>query len=74
MANLTYCDEIDPYFGVPWPEDMLRYNRGKLACSLSPAEVDALSDEQVVTMNNLLKNQPASEKEDPIKWGWTLPS
>ena len=74
MANLTYCDEIDPTFGVPWPEDMLRYNRGKLACALSPAEVDALSDEQVVTMNNLLKNQPASEKEDPIKWGWTLPS
>jgi hypothetical protein len=74
VANLTYCDEIDPYFGVPWPEDMLRYNRGKLACALSPEEVDALSDEQVVTMNNLLKNQPTSEKEDPIKWGWTLPS
>ena len=74
MANLTYCDEIDPTFGVPWPEDMLRYNRGKLACALSPDEVDALSDEQALMMNNLLKNQPTSEKEDPIKWGWTLPS
>jgi len=74
VANLTYCDEIDPYFGVPWPEDMLRYNRGKLACALTPDEVDALTDEQALMMNNLLKNQPASEKEDPIKWGWTLPS
>ena len=74
MANLTYCDEIDPTFGVPWPEGMLRYNRGKLACALTPAEVDALSDEQALMMSNLLKNQPTSEKEDPIKWGWTLPS
>ena len=74
MANLTYCDEIDPTFGGPWPEGMLRYNRGKLACALTPAEVDALSDEQALMMSNLLKNQPTSEKEDPIKWGWTLPS
>ena len=74
MAKITYADEIDPYFGVPWPKGMLKYARGDLACALTPDEVDALSDEEVVTMNNLLNNQPTSEKEDPIAWGWTLPS
>ena len=67
MANLTYCDEIDPTFGVPWPEGMLRYNRGKLACALTPDEVDALSDEQVVILASLVEEEAPEFSSDFVR-------
>ena len=77
MANITYADEVDPYFGIPWPEGQLRYDKGKLVCALSDYEVDELTErdpQQAETLTRLLLDQPKAEKDDPIAWGWTLPS
>ena len=77
MSLQTYCDEVDPHFGIPWPDDLLKYHKGELRCALTPDEADALArddPERAETLSRLLMDQPASEKEDPISWGWTLRS
>jgi hypothetical protein len=77
VASITYADEIDPYFGIPWPEGQLRYDKGNLVCALSDYEVDELTERdpaQAETLTRLLLDQPKAEKDDPIAWGWTLPS
>ena len=75
MAKITYADEIDARFGVPWTDDF-KYDRGELKCALSDEEIDKLAVQDPVraeTLTRLLLDQPSSEKEDPIEWGWTLP-
>ena len=74
MPKLTYADEIDARFGIPWPEGQLEYAKGELRSALTPEQIDALSDEQSEVLSRLLIDQPESEKRDPIEWGWTLPS
>lgn len=74
MGKVTYADEIDPHFGIPWPRGQFKYAKGELVTALTPEEVDALSDEQTEVLTRLLMDQPTSEKKDPIEWGWTLPS
>ena len=61
MASITYADEIDPYFGIPWPEGQLRYDKGTLVCALSDYEVDELTERdpaQAETLTRLLLDQP----------------
>ena len=72
MPKITYADEIDAHFGIPWTDD-LKYEKGELACALSEGEIDALPQERAEILSRLMVDQPNSEKEDPIKWGWTLP-
>ena len=72
MPRITYTDEVDAHFGIPWTDD-LRYEKGELACALSEEEIDALPEERAEILSRLMVDQPNSEKEDPIKWGWTLP-
>ncbi len=75
MGKITYADEIDARFGVPWTDDF-KYDRGELKCALSDEEIDKLTVQDPVraeTLTRLLLDQPNSEKEDPIEWGWTLP-
>ena len=72
MPKITYADEVDAHFGIPWTDD-LRYEKGELACALSEEEIDALPEERAEILSRLMVDQPNSEKEDPIKWGWTLP-
>ena len=72
MPRITYADEVDAHFGIPWTDD-LRYEKGELACALSEEEIDALPEERAEILSRLVVDQPNSEKEDPIKWGWTLP-
>ena len=75
MPKITYTDEVDARFGIPWTDD-LKYEKGELVCALSPEEIDRLTiedPERAQTLTRLLMDQPASEKEDPIQWGWTLP-
>jgi hypothetical protein len=76
MPKITYTDEVNAHFGIPWTDD-LKYDKGELVCALSPEEIDRLTiedPERAQTLTRLLMDQPASEKEDPIQWGWTLPS
>ena len=72
MPKITYADEVDAHFGIPWIPD-LKYEKGELACALSSEEIDALPQERAETLSRLILDQPDSEKEDPIQWGWTLP-
>ena len=75
MGKITYADEIDARFGVPWTDDF-KYVKGELECALSDEEIDRLTVQDPVraeTLTRLLLDQPTSEKEDPIEWGWTLP-
>ena len=75
MGKITYADEIDARFGVPWTDDF-KYVKGELQCALSDEEIDKLTVQDPVraeTLTRLLLDQPNSEKEDPIEWGWTLP-
>ena len=72
MPRLTYADEVDAHFGIPWTDD-LKYDKGELACALSEDEIDALPQERAEMLSRLIIDQPNSEKEDPIEWGWTLP-
>src|SRR5210317_206602 len=72
MPKITYADEVDAHFGIPWIND-LKYEKGELACALSSEEIDALPQERAETLSRLILDQPESEKEDPIQWGWTLP-
>ena len=75
MPKITYTDEVDARFGIPWTDD-LKYDKGELVCALSPEEIDRLTIEdpaRAETLTRLLMDQPNSEKEDPIEGGWTLP-
>ena len=72
MPKITYADEVDAHFGIPWTDD-LKYDKGELACALSEEEIDALPQERAEMLSRLMIDQPQSEKEDPIEWGWTLP-
>ena len=75
MPKITYTDEVNAHFGIPWTDD-LKYDKGELVCALTPEEIDRLTiedPERAQTLTRLLMDQPASEKEDPIQWGWTLP-
>ena len=72
MPRVTYADEVDAHFGIPWTDD-LKYDKGELACALSEDEIDALPQERAEMLSRLMIDQPNSEKEDPIEWGWTLP-
>jgi len=75
MPKITYTDEVNAHFGIPWTDD-LKYDKGELVCALSPEEIDRLTiedPERAQTLTRLLMDQPGSEKEDPIQWGWTLP-
>ena len=75
MPKITYTDEVDAKFGIPWTDD-LKYDKGELVCVLSEEEIDRLTIKEPAraeTLTRLLMDQPGSEKEDPIEWGWTLP-
>ena len=75
MPRVTYADEVDARFGIPWTDD-LKYEKGDLVCALNEQEIDRLTiedPERAETLTRLLIDQPTSEKEDPIAWGWTLP-
>ena len=72
MPKITYADEVDAHFGIPWTND-LKYDKGELACALTEEQIDALPQERAETLSRLMLDQPGSEKEDPIQWGWTLP-
>jgi len=72
MPKITYADEIDANFGIPWTSD-LKFDKGELACALTEEQIDALPPERAEMLSRLLIDQPQSEKEDPIQWGWTLP-
>ena len=75
MPKITYTDEVDARFGIPWTDD-LKYDKGELVCALSEKEIDRLTIKhpaRAETLTRLLMDQPNSEKEDPIEWGWTLP-
>jgi hypothetical protein len=72
MPKITYADEVDAHFGIPWIND-LKYEKGELACALTEEQIDALPQERAETLSRLMLDQPGSEKEDPIQWGWTLP-
>ena len=72
MPRITYADEVDAHFGIPWTDD-LKFEKGELACALSDSEIDELPEERAEILSRLMIDQPSSEKEDPIKWGWTLP-
>jgi hypothetical protein len=72
MPKITYADEVDAHFGIPWTNDLV-YRKGELACALSEEEIDDLPPERAETLSRLIMDQPGSEKEDPIQWGWTLP-
>ena len=72
MPRITYADEVDAHFGIPWTDD-LKFEKGELACALNDSEIDALPEERAEILSRLMIDQPSSEKEDPIKWGWTLP-
>ena len=75
MPKITYTDEVNAHFGIPWTDD-LKYDKGELVCALTPEEIDRLTiedPERAQTLTRLLMDQPGSEKEDPIQWGWTLP-
>jgi len=70
VAKVTYADEINARFGLPWTED-LKYEKGELKCALSEEEIDRLTVQDPVraeTLTRLLLDQPNSEKEDPIEW------
>ena len=45
MPKITYADEVDAHFGIPWIPD-LKYEKGELACALSSEEIDALPQER----------------------------
>ena len=51
MSKVTYADEIDARFGVPWTED-LKYEKGILKCALSEDEIDRLTVQDPVTCRN----------------------
>lgn len=72
MPRVTYADEVDAHFGIPWTDD-LKFEKGELACALSEDEIDALPQARAEMLSRLMIDQPNSEKEDPIEWGWTLP-
>ena len=72
MPKITYADEVDAHFGIPWTNDLI-YRKGELACALSEEEIDDLPPERAEALSRLIIDQPGSEKEDPIQWGWTLP-
>ena len=68
MPKITYTDEVNAHFGIPWTDD-LKYDKGELVCALSPEEIDRLTiedPERAQTLTRLLMDQPSSEKEDPI--------
>ena len=75
MPKITYTDEVDAKFGIPWTDDF-KYDKGELVCALNEEEIDRLTIKhpaRAETLTRLLMDQPGSEKEDPIEWGWTLP-
>lgn len=56
--NVTYADEYKPDFGIPWPE----------------IDAEKLSDDELKAhVEARLKIENAA-KQDPIQFGWTLPS
>ena len=72
MPKVTYADEVDAHFGIPWLEE-LEIRKGELSCALNDEQIDQLPPEKTAMLSDLILHQPTSEKEDPIQWGWTLP-
>lgn len=72
MPKVTYADEVDAHFGIPWLEE-LEIRKGELSCALPDEQIDQLPPEKTAMLSDLILHQPTSEKEDPIQWGWTLP-
>ena len=44
MPRVTYADEVDARFGIPWTDD-LKYEKGDLVCALNEQEIDRLTIE-----------------------------
>ena len=60
MPKITYTDEVDARFGIPWTND-LKYDKGELVCALSEEEIDRLTiedPERAETLTRLLMDQP----------------
>jgi hypothetical protein len=72
MPRVTYADEVDAHFGIPWLEE-LAIRKGELSCALPDDKIDQLAPDKTAMLSDLILHQPTSEKEDPIQWGWTLP-
>lgn len=65
MAEITYADTWTPDFGVPYP---FRYHYPR------PEEFDGFTDEEVYKWAHIIPQTEQKAKEDPLKWGWKLPS
>jgi len=74
MPKVTYADEVIPDFWIPFPTGKLRVEKGELKLALSPEEIQATPDEELQTLFDLMEKQPILEKQDPVKYGWTLES
>lgn len=74
MGKITYTDEIDPYFGIPFDYDRFRIDRGELKLNLSPERIASMSDAELQTVYDILEKQPEAAIQDPVTAGWTLPS
>ena len=67
MGKVTYADEINARFGLPWTED-LKYEKGELKCALSEEEIDRLTVQDPVraeTLTRLLLINPQARKKIP---------
>lgn len=74
MPKITYADEIDPYFGIPFDYERFRIDKGQLKLNLSPERIASMSDVELQTVYDILEKQPGAAIQDPVTAGWTLPS
>lgn len=74
MPKVTYADEIDPSFGIPFPVGKLKVNKGDLELSLTPEQIANTPDDELLQLHELIEKQPTLEKQNPVEFGWTLPS
>jgi phage terminase large subunit-like protein len=76
MAKITYADSVQPDFGIPFPDKIFRYDAGelKLKTPITEAEAEQIPREELEWRLNLLENHDKLEEENPLEYGWTLPS
>jgi len=73
---MKYADEVSAQFGIPWM-DGLSYERGGLKSGLDASEAALMmanEPKKAKFLMEVLENQASQEEEDPIQWGFSLPS
>ena len=73
---MKYADEVSAQFGIPWMEG-LSYERGGLKSGLDASEAALMlanEPKKAKLLMEVLENQASQEEEDPIQWGFSLPS